>query len=25
VAPGEVTVRAAIDDKEGEIAVHVRR
>jgi len=23
VAPGEVTVRAAIDDKEGEIAVHV--
>ncbi len=25
VAPGDVTVRAAIDDKEGEIAVHVRR
>lgn len=25
VAPGEARVRAAIDDKEGEIAVHVRR
>lgn len=25
VAPGDATVRAAIDDKEGEIAVHVRR
>lgn len=25
VAPGDVSVRAAIDDKEGEIAVHVRR
>lgn len=24
VAPGEVVVRAAIDDKEGEVAVHVR-
>jgi hypothetical protein len=25
VAPGEATVRAAIDDKEGEIAVHVQK
>lgn len=25
VAPGDATVRAAIDDKEGEIAVHVRK
>ncbi|HUJ24969.1 MAG TPA: hypothetical protein VLW85_03050 [Myxococcales bacterium] len=25
VSPGDATVRAAIDDKEGEIAVHVRR
>lgn len=25
VAPGDVMVRAAIDDKEGEIAVHVRK
>jgi hypothetical protein len=24
IAPGDVVVRAAIDDKEGEIAVHVR-
>ena len=24
IAPGDVTVRASIDDKEGEIAVHVR-